>query len=315
MPRRGAKITVVGVGAVGACIAYTLATGGLATELALIDADHRRAEGQAMDLGDAMAHLRPVHIYASDYADSAGSSIVILAAGAPRAPGQSRLDLARQNLAILKETFPRVLRYSPDAIFLIVTNPVDIITYAATRLADMGDERVLGTGTVLDTSRFRRLLSRHVRVDPRNVHAYVVGEHGDSLLALWSRVSVAGYGLDEYCREMGLPPVDRQEILARVTRAGAEIITRKGATQFGVSIATARIVEAILRNERSVLTVSGLVEGVYGVEGPNCFSLPSLVDGGGRRRTLLLDLAPDELEALKRSAGLLKEIHKEVGLA
>ncbi len=315
MEAKGVKVTVVGVGTVGAAVAFALTAGGLATELALIDADRRRAEGQAMDLADAAAFVKPVDVYAADYPDAAGSQVVIFSAGVPRAPGQSRLELAQKNLAVARDAFPRILRYCPEAVVVVVTNPVDIITYACCRLADMADEKILGTGTVLDTSRLKSILARHVKVDPRNVHAYIVGEHGDSEVALWSRVSVAGYGLDEYCRHRDLPLPDRAKIVDQVIRTGAEIIARKGATQFAVSITVSRIVEAIVRDERSVLTVSGLVEGIYGLEGPNCLSLPCLVDSGGRRRPLPMTLDPAELTLLRESAARLKAIHREVGLA
>jgi len=314
MDRRGAKVTVVGVGTVGASVAFSLAAGGLATELALIDVDRRRAEGQAWDLADAAAFIKPVNIYAADYPDTVGSAVVVFAAGVPRAPGQSRLSLARQNLDILKQTFPRALRYCPEAVYVIVTNPVDVITYAAVRMADVREGQVMGSGTVLDTSRFKSLLARHCRVDPRNVHAHVVGEHGDSEVVLWSLASVAGLPIADYCRERGIPQPDRAEVVDKVVNAGAGIIARKGATQFAPSIAVARIVEAVLRDERSVLTVSGMVEGVYGLEGPNCFSLPAVVDARGRQDPLPLALAPDELEALRKSAARLKEVHREVGL-
>lgn len=315
MERMAAKVTIVGVGTIGASVAFALAAGGLATELALIDTDRRLAEGQAWDLRDAAAFIKPVHIYAADYPDSVGSAVVVFSAGARRASGQSRVDIARQNLETLKQTFPRILRFCPDAVYIMVTDPVDVMTYAANRLADIGDERIMGLGTVLDTSRLKSLLARHVRVDPRNVHAYVVGEHGDAEVALWSRASVAGFPIDDYCHRYGLPPVDREEVFRRVVQAGEEIIARKGAIQFAVSIAVARIVEAVLRDERSVLTVSGMLEGVYGIEGPNCFSLPALVDAGGRRRPLPLPLAPEELQALRESAARLKQVHREVGLA
>ncbi len=315
MNRKGAKVTIVGVGTVGASVAFALAASGLATELALIDVDRRRAEGQAWDLGDAAAFIKPVNIYAADYPDTVGSSVVIFAAGVPRAPGQSRIELARQNLEILKQTFPRVVRFCPDAVYVVVSNPVDVITYAAVRMADVDDGRVMGSGTVLDTSRFKSLLARHCRVDPRNIHAHVVGEHGDSEVLLWSLASVAGLPVAGFCRERGLPEPDRADMTDRVVGAGAGIISRKGATQFAPSIAVARIVEAVLRDERSVLTVSGMIEGVYGLEGPNCFSLPAVVDAAGRHGPLPMTLAPDELTALRASAARLKDVHQEVGLA
>ncbi len=315
MDHKGAKVTIVGAGTVGASVAYALATEGLATELALIDVDHRRSEGQAWDLSDAAAFIKPVNIFAADYPDIVGSAVVVFAAGVPRAPGQSRLDLARQNLDVLRQTFPRAFRYCPEAVYVIVTNPVDIVTFAAIRMVEVEESRIMGSGTVLDTSRFKSLLARHCRVDPRNIHAHVVGEHGDSEVALWSSATIAGVSVSDYCRSRGLPEPDQAQILSDVVKAGAAIIARKGATQFAPSIAVARIVEAVLRDERSVLTVSGMIEGVYGLEGPNCLSLPSVIDADGRHGPIPITLSPEELAALRASAARLKEIHREVGLA
>jgi L-lactate dehydrogenase len=315
MERLGAKVTIVGVGAAGASIAFALATEGLATELALIDTDQLRAKGEAGDLDDAAAFIKPVRIYAADYPDATGSRVVVFSAGVPWAPGLDHLDIARRNIEILNQSFPRVVRYCPEAVFIIVTSPVDIITYAANRIADIGDEGIMGTGTVLDTSRFKRLLARHVKVDPRNVHAYVVGEHGQAEVPLWSRVSVAGFHIDEFCRQQGLPVPDRAKIRERIVNAAGDVAAGKGVTHFAASIAVARIVEAVLRDEHSVLTVSGMIEGVYGLEGPNCFSLPAVVDAGGRCRPLPLAMDDDEMTLLREAAGRLKRVHRELGLS
>jgi len=311
--RLGAKVSVVGAGVVGSSIAFSLAAEGLATELVLIDKDRRRAEGQAWDIDDAAAFIKPVHVRAADYPDSAGSRVVIFAAGASPNVDHGSIELARENVGILKESLPRVLRYCPEAVFIIVTSPVDVITYAASRIADIGDERIMGTGTVLCTSRFKRTLGRHVGVDPRNVHAYVVGAN-DQPVPLWSRVSVAGFHIDEYCRKQAIPPPDREKLFEPVRRGAEAVIRRKGVTQFSVSIAVGRIVEAVLRDEHSVLTVSGMVEGVYGLEGPNCFSLPAIVRAGGRRRPLPLALSPEELSWLQEASARLKDVHRELGL-
>jgi len=311
--RLGAKVSIVGAGAVGSSIAFALAAEGLATELVLIDKDRHRAEGEAWDIDDAAAFIKPVHVRAADYPDSAGSRLVVFAAGTPPDVNRGEVELARENLSILRESFPRILRYCPEAVFILVTSPVDVMTYAANRLADIGDERIMGTGTVLTTSRFKRTLARQVGVDPRNVHAYVVGAH-DQPLPLWSRVSVAGFHIDEYCRRLDIPPPDREELFEPVRRGAEEVIRRKGVTQFAVSIAVARIVEAVLRDERSVLTVSGMIEGAYGLEGPNCFSLPALVGAAGRRRPLPLALSPEELVQLQEAAARLKTLHRELGL-
>ena len=306
------KIAVVGVGAVGASAAYALAVSGLASELVLVDINKAKAGGEAMDLAHAAAFIKPVRIYAGDYEDCRDASIIIFTAGANQKPGETRLDLLLKNYSILKEILPRLLG-GEDSILLIVSNPVDVLTYAALKISGLPPERVFSTGTVLDSPRFRHSLSHHCGVAPRNVHAYVVGEHGDSEVLLWSLANIAGAGIDSYCELAGIPPVNRQEVDSQVRNAAYEIISRKGASYYAVSLAIQRICESILRDENSLLSVSGLLEGVYGLSGC-CLSLPSVISAEGRGKPLELPLSDVEEDALRRSADVLKAAIKELNL-
>ncbi|MDI6907571.1 MAG: L-lactate dehydrogenase [Thermoanaerobacterales bacterium] len=307
------KIAVVGAGAVGATTAYALMTGHLVNELVLVDINRARAEGEAMDIADGMAFVGPVSVYAGDYADCAGAGVVILAAGANQRPGESRLDLVQRNMDVVRQVCRELSRYWQGGVLLVVTNPVDILTYAAQRFTGLLPEMVIGSGTVLDSARFRKYLSRHCGVDGRNVHAYVVGEHGDTEVFLWSRATIAGVNVDEFCDLRGVPRPDRKVMADLVRNSAAEIIARKGATYYGVSLAVRRICEAVLRNQQSVLTVSGPLDGPYGLTGVAC-SIPSVVGRDGRERILELPLAPNEEGALRHSAGVLKKVQQDVGL-
>lgn len=306
------KIAVVGVGAVGASTAYALAVSGLASELVLVDANRAKAEGEAMDLAHAAAFIKPIRIYAGDYEDCRDASIIIFTAGANQKPGETRLDLLLKNYGILKESLPRLLG-GADSIFIIVSNPVDVLAYAALKLSGLPPERVFSSGTVLDSSRFRHRLSYHCGVAPRNVHAYVVGEHGDSEVLLWSLANIAGTGIDGYCKLAGIPPVNRREVDSQVRNAAYDIISRKGASYYAVSLAIKRICESIVRDENSILSVSGLLEGLYGISGC-CLSLPSVINSKGRGKPLELPLSGEEEDALRRSADVLKSAIQKLNL-
>jgi len=307
------KVVVVGAGAVGATVAYTLLTADLANELVLIDINRDRAEGEAMDIADGTPFTGPVRIYAGDYEDCRDALIVIFAAGANQRPGETRLELAARNVKVVRDVMDRLLRYWNGGVLLMVTNPVDVLTYAALRFSGLPENAVIGSGTVLDSARFRYLLSRHCRVDGRNVHAYVLGEHGDSEVFVWSRAAIAGIHVDDFCDRRGVPRPDRQDLSERVRRAAAEIIARKGATYYGVSLSVRRICEAVVRDQESVLTVSGLVDGYYGVT-DTAFSLPTIVGRRGRVKVLDIPLAPEEQQALCYSAGILKQAQRDNGL-
>ncbi|TEB11487.1 L-lactate dehydrogenase [Pelotomaculum propionicicum] len=306
------KIAIVGVGLVGATTAFTLAVSGLASELVLVDVNSAKAEGEAMDLAHAAAFIKPINIYAGTYEDCKDAAIIIYTAGAGQKPGETRIDLLQKNYGILKESLPKLLG-AEGSILLIVSNPVDILTYAALKISGLAPERVFGSGTVLDSSRFRHSLSRHCRIAPRNIHAYVVGEHGDSEVLLWSLAYTAGTDIDQYCKLAGIPAVNHQEVDKQVRNAGYEIISRKGATYYAISLAVKRICESIIRDENTILSVSGLIDGIYGIR-DCCLSLPSVISSQGRGRPLELPLAPGEEEALVKSSQVLKSAMREIGL-
>ncbi|MGQ9533479.1 MAG: L-lactate dehydrogenase [Desulfotomaculales bacterium] len=305
------KVAVVGTGYVGAAVAYTLMLSGLVRELVLVDINRARAEGEAMDMAHGESFVRPVKVYAGDYEDCREAKIIVFAAGAAQRPGETRLDLVARNVEVLKDALPQLAAVSPEAILLMVTNPVDVLTYAAWCITGWPVRQVMGSGTVLDSSRFRYALSRHCRVDPRNVHAYIIGEHGDSEVPVWSRANIAGLSVEEYCRQCGLPPPDRRALFEEVRRAAYEIIARKGATNLAISLAVRRICEAVLRDEHSVLTVSGLVDGPYGLRDV-ALSLPAVVTGRGRETVLVPPLSQEEEAALRRSAEILAAVQAEV---
>jgi L-lactate dehydrogenase len=307
-----AKIAVIGVGAVGATCAYALIAGGLAHEIVLIDIDRARMEGEALDLGDATAFTNPVRLYAGDYPDCRDADIIIFTAGANQRPGQNRLDLAGGNYGVLRDVLSKLTPHWRGGIFLLVSNPVDILTCAAARITGLEHARVLGSGTILDSARFRHALSTHVRVDARNIHAYVVGEHGDSAVPLWSLATAAGMHIDDFCRGLNIPLPDRESTNTLIREAARRIIERKGATYYAVGLAVRRICEAILHDQNSVITVSGCLSGQYGF----CniaFSLPTVVGKNGRVRALELPLSEAEGTALRHSATVLRVAQERLG--
>jgi L-lactate dehydrogenase len=302
------KIAVVGAGRVGSTFAYTLASSGVVREIVLIDADRERAEGEAMDIAHAVPFYAPVSVRPGGLADAAGAAVTVIAAGAAQREGESRPALLVRNVEVLRGIVAEVVRANPEGLLLIATNPVDTLTFAALRLSGFPPAKVFGSGTVLDTARLRAELAAYYGVDARNVHAYVLGEHGDSELVAWSAASLANVQLHEYCRLTGMSCTteDMAAIGARVRDAAGEIIRRKGATNFAIAAALTRIIEAVVRDEASVLTVSTLVEGHYGIRGV-CLSLPSIVDRSGIRRVLPIPLTEGEIARLRDSAAAVRE--------
>ena len=310
MNEKGTKAVVIGAGQVGAATAYTLMLSGLVSELVIIDLNQNKAKGEALDIVHGMPLCPPAEVYAGDYPDCAGADIVIITAGANQKPGETRLDLLAKNRAVFGSIVPQAVKYAPEALYLVVTNPVDALTLETIRLSGLPAGRVIGTGTVLDTSRLRYLLSQHTGIDPRNIHAFVLGEHGDSEFVAWSRASIAGMTLDEYCADCGrckgpLSDILDSDIEQQVRRAAYSIIELKGATYYAIAVAVRRIVEAILRDEQSILTVSTLLEGQYGLGGV-CLSVPAVVGRKGVERVLEAGLSEDEKARLIASARAVK---------
>jgi L-lactate dehydrogenase len=307
------KVVVVGAGAVGSTFAYTLMRSGLAGEIVLVDLDRGRAEGEAEDCNHGLFFTPPVHLHAGDYDDCRDASVVVVTAGAKQRPGQSRLDLVSTNVRICRHIMDEITARTREAVVVIVTNPVDVLTYFALKHSGMPRSRILGSGTVLDSARFRYALSRHYNVDSRNVHAYVVGEHGDSEVFLWSQAHIGGIQLETYCdvcKEHVLS-LDREKIMREVRDSAYHVIESKGATYYAVSLALERIVGAILRDERSVLTVSTLVEGQHGITDV-CLSLPCVVDSSGAAHVLVANPSQEELEGLRNSARVLRTVIESV---
>ena len=307
------KCGVVGVGFVGACCAYTLAVSGLFSEIVLVDVNRQKAESEAADINHGVSFAKPCHVGAGDYSDLSGCGLVILAAGANQRPGETRVALLGRNRTILSAVVGQVVQAACDAVLLVVSNPVDVLTCMAQRLSGLPAGRVIGSGTVLDTARLKYLLGQRLGVDGRNVHAFIIGEHGDSELAVWSSANISGVDLDDYCRITGIddPAAVLRGIYESVRGAAYPIIEGKGATYYGIAMAVRRIAEAIVRDERSVLPVSSLITSHYGVDGV-CLGVPSIVGRGGVQAVLDIPLAPEELAQLQRSARKMRALIDEV---
>jgi len=309
------RIAIVGAGNVGTTYAYALLLSGLASEIVLIDANRAKAEGEAMDLNHAVPFAHPTRVWAGDYPDCAGSAITVLTAGAGQKPGETRLDLVRKNTAIWRQIVPELVRQNPTGMLLVATNPVDVLTHLALKLSGLSPPQVIGSGTILDTARFRYLLSEQFGVDARSVHAYIIGEHGDSEVPVWSLANIAGMRLPEFCKAQGLACDQEimERIFARTRDAAYQIIERKGATYYAVAAGLVRIVEAVLRDQHTVLSVSSLIHDYYGID-DLYLSLPAVVGRQGIERTLPLGLSAEEAAGLRRSAALLRETITAIGL-
>ncbi len=305
--RSSRKVGIVGTGMVGSSFAYALMQRGIATELVLINDVVDRAIGEMMDLNHGLSFTKPMKIIAGDYPDLAGANVTVVTAGAAQKPGETRLDLLKKNAAIFKSIVPQIVRYNPDGIILIATNPVDILTYISYKESGLPPEKVIGSGTILDTSRFRFLLGQYYGVDPRSVHAYIVGEHGDSEIPLWSLANIGGVRLQEFAplQNKKYNQEDMNNIFISVRDAAYEIIKRKGATYYAIGLGLLSIVEAILGNYRSVLSVSTLMTGQYGIT-DMCLSLPSVVGANGIEEVLTLPMSEEEERGFRESAQKLK---------
>ncbi len=309
------KCAIIGCGFVGASSAFSLMQSGLFSEMVLIDVNRDRAEGEAMDLSHGLPFARPMEIYAGSYDDIGDCGLVIVTAGANQKPGETRLDLVNKNVGIFRQVIPEITRRNAETILLIVSNPVDILTYAALRLSGFPANRVVGSGTVLDTARLKYLLGRHLQVDSRSVHAYIIGEHGDSELAVWSSANVSGVELHRFCEKCSYSEhmKNMRKLYESVRDSAYEIIRKKGATYYGIAMAVRRIAESILRDERSILPVSSLVEGHYGLSGL-CMGLPAVVGKDGVEKLVDIQLSGEEQAQLEKSAASLEGVLKTLDL-
>ena len=304
------KITVIGAGNVGATIAYTLSLDDVASEIVLIDINKDKVEGEVMDIVQGTSFREPISVIAGDYADAAGSDIVIITSGVGRKPGQTRIDLAQTNVNILKSITPEIVKYAPNALYVIAANPVDVMTYVFTKLSGLPESQILGSGTILDTSRLRYDLSDHFKIAQNNIHAYVFGEHGDTSFIPWSLASVSGCDLDLYEELMtgkGVEPLNKEDTLKYVQKSGGEIIAKKGATFYAVSVSVMKILKKLTAAYDSFATVSSLMHGEYGVEDV-CLSAMTIIGPNGVKGKVPVKLTAEEEEKMRFSANALKAV-------
>lgn len=303
------KISIIGAGFVGSTAAYAIMIAGLASEIVIVDLNHQKAEAEAMDLSHGAAFVKPVSVIAGKIEDTKDSDIIIITAGIGPKPNETRLDIIAKNFKIFKEMIPSLVALSPQSILVVVSNPVDVLTYITYKLSGFPAHRVIGSGTVLDTSRLRYVLSNKMKIDARNVHSYVIGEHGDSEIVTWSITDIGGSSIEEYSRHLGFEFGDeiKDSIQSEVRNAAYEIINRKGYTNYAVGLSIRRIVEAIVRNEQSILTISCLLDGQYGIDDVY-LALPCIVNQKGISRILTNPLSNREVEELRKSAEILKKV-------
>ena len=303
------KAAMIGCGAVGATSAFSLMQSGLFSELVLIDANQQKAEGEATDLSHGLPFGRPMKIYAGTYDDLADCYLIIITAGAAQKPDETRIDLVNKNVKIFKSIIPEIVKPNTEGILLVVSNPVDILTYVTLKLSGFPTNRVIGSGTVLDTARLKYLLGEHLQVDSRSIHAFIIGEHGDSELAVWSSANVSGVDLNHFCELRGhynhMEAMER--IYTDVRDSAYEIIEKKGATYYGIAMAVRRICESIIRNEHSILPISSLICGHYGLEDV-CMGVPTVVGRNGAETVLDIPLNGLEQRKLMPSADVLRKV-------
>ncbi len=312
------KITIIGAGSVGSTIAYTLAHDEIASEIVLIDINKEKVEGEVMDIEQGTCFRSPVSLVAGDYADAKDSDIVIITSGIARKPGQTRIELTQTNVNILKSITPQIVKEAPDAKYIIVSNPVDIMTYVFTKISGLPENQIMGSGTILDTARLRYGLSEHFGVAQGNIHAYVFGEHGDTSFIPWTGAYISGLSTDEYYEEMkahgkDVKPLDKDAMLEYVQKSGGKVIAKKGATFYAVSATVCQLVGLILAASDSLATVSSMLHGEYGIEDV-CLSTLTLVGPNGTQGKVQMRMNKEEVELLKKSANALKEVIAQIEL-
>ena len=312
------KITIIGAGSVGSTIAYTLAHDEIASEIVLIDITKEKVEGEVMDIEQGTCFRSPVSLVAGDYADAKDSDIVIITSGIARKPGQTRIELTQTNVNILKSITPQIVKEAPNAKYIIVSNPVDIMTYVFTKISGLPENQIMGSGTILDTARLRYGLSEHFKVAQGNIHAYVFGEHGDTSFIPWTGAYISGLSTDEYYEEMkahgkDVKPLDKEAMLEYVQKSGGKVIAKKGATFYAVSATVCQLVGLILAASDSLATVSSMLHGEYGIEDV-CLSTLTLVGPNGIQGKVQMRMNKEEVALLKKSADALKEVIAQIEL-
>ena len=309
------KVTIVGSGSVGATIAYTLAVQGLASEIVMVDINQEKSLGEALDIRQGIPFCNPCSVYAGTYVDAEGSDIVIITCGVARKPGQSRLDLAQTNVSILKSVADDVVKHAPDATYIIVSNPVDVLTYVFCKHTGLPESRVIGSGTILDTARLRARIAEYYSVNQKNVHAYILGEHGDTAFVPWSIANISNVPIEDYrdavLNSVTYPEFNRDEVENYVRKSGGRVIQRKGATYYAVSISVCHIVKCLLSGIDTTLTVSTMLHGEYGIDDV-CLSLLNVVGNKGAHSKVLLPLNEEEIKSLHKSAESLKEVIRSI---
>lgn len=303
------KVAIVGCGFVGAASAFAIMQSGLFSEMVLIDRDENKAQGEALDISHGLPFAKPMQIYSGTYEDLSDAAIIIVTAGAGQKPGETRLDLVKKNIAIFRSIIPEIAKHNKDAILLIVANPVDILTYVAAKLSGYPENRVFGSGTVLDSARLKYILGEHLGVDSRSVHAFIIGEHGDSEIAAWSSANVSGIPLNSFCEMRGHFNHQKamEEIAEGVKNSAYEIIEKKNATYYGIAMSVKRICEAIIRDEKSIFPVSSIQHGNYGIYGI-ALSMPAIVGKDGVEALVPIKLNEKEQQDLLKSAETLKAV-------
>ena len=309
--KNGTKITILGAGNVGASIAYTFAVAGTCSDIVLVDINKAKAKGEAMDIRQGVSFGENVEVFDGEYEDAKDSDIVVVTLGIARKPGQTRLDLAQINVNIIKEVMPQIAKYAPDAIYVVVSNPVDILTYTILKCTDLSPNQVIGSGTALDTSRLRSIIADHVGISPNSIHAYVFGEHGDSSFIPWSLTNIAGIPMEEYCADQDHADLDEEEIINEVRTAGAEVIKRKGATFYAIAMSVNKICDSILRDSNNIITVSTMMNGKYGIDDV-CLSLPCVIGSNGIEREVSPKMTDTEIQKLRASAAALRSVIDQI---
>ena len=312
------KITIIGAGSVGSTIAYTLASEAIASEIVMIDINKEKVEGEVMDILQGTCFRSPISMIAGDYADAKDSDIVIITSGIARKPGQTRIELTQTNVNIMKDIAPKIAKEAPNAIYIIVSNPVDIMTYVFIKISGIPEKQVIGSGTLLDTARLRCGISEHFKVAQANIHAYVFGEHGDTSFIPWTGAYISGVSVDEYYENMKalgkeIQPIDKEAMLNYVQKSGGQIIAKKGATFYAVSVTVCKLVNLVLAASDTITTVSSMMHGEYGIEDV-CLSTLTLVGPNGIQGKVPMRMNKSEIEQLRKSADALKNVIAQIDL-